>query len=222
MRTFILNTFFLSLIAIVACEDSSVSSYVYQADRFVADKDYRRAIIHYQKAIKDYPREPVLYYNQAALYRKMGTDADLNRAIANYNVIHKINPTLAFAPLGLAKLYFEKKSYDDALYYLDKAITDDTYKPTLYVLNNAKLLLAQTHLELKNSDKALKYLDELLTQSPPFFEAYFCRAKFYAELAGDKDKARADLGEYIKHNGKYKSQAEAYRAIIGQDKNFDF
>lgn len=222
MRIFILNVCFLSLALLPACGSSSVSSYVRQADRLVADKDYRKAIILYQKAIKDHPREPVLYYNQAALYRKMGTDTDLSRATANYKAIHKINPKLAFAPLGLGKLHYEKKSYEDALYYLEKAVTDESYKPTPYVLNNAKLLLGQTHLELKNSEKALKYLDELLSQSPPFDEAYYYRAKVHAELTGDKLKAKADLNEYIKRGGKHRTQAEADLTALDQEKKFDF
>jgi len=222
MRIFILNIFFLFLITLTACGASSVLSYVRQADRLVADKDYRKAIILYQKAIKAYPNEPILYYNQAALYRKMGADTDLNRAIANYKAIHKINPKLAFAPFGLGKLNLEKKSYNDAVYYFEKAITDDSYKPTSYILNNAKQLLGQTYLELKNPEKALKHLDELLAQSPPFFEAYFCRAKVHAELTGDKAKAKEDLAEYIKQNGKQRSQAEAYLTTLDQEKKFDF
>lgn len=222
MRTFILNAFLLLLTTLVACGSASVSSYVYQADRFVADKDYRKAIILYQKAIQDYPSEPLFYYNQAALYRKMGADADLDHAVANYKAIHKINPKLAFAPFGLGKLHLEKKSYNDALYYLEKAITDDPYKPTPYILNNTKLLLGQIHLELKNSEKALKYFDALLTQSLPFLEAYFYRAKVHAELTGDKAKAKADLGEYIRLDGKQRPQAEAYLATLNPDKSFDF
>jgi len=126
-------------------------------------KDYQKAIISGEKAVKLYPQDVRVYFLLGRAYRMIG---ELDLALLNFKkaeLYTTSNVDLAYLYREIGDTYLEKRSYDDALYYYNKAlkIAIDTHDVKL---------LASLYLHcgivyeqgLGNSDKALECFQKAL------------------------------------------------------------
>lgn len=206
------------LIFFCQCSGPKLSIYVSQADKLVQAKEYRKAVILYQKMIQDFPNEVIPYYNQAALFRKL---KEYERAYSDYQVIYKLNPDLPYANYGFGELYFDQERYPEAEKNFNKVLDEKIFKSTPLIHDNAKLYLSRILLKENKPADAIQNLTELIGNKPPVVEAYYFRAQGY-DAQGDKAKAKADFEEYVKQNGAHKEDAEAWIKTSADAGKFDF
>jgi tetratricopeptide (TPR) repeat protein len=91
----------------------------------------------------------------------------------NFLRVHRVHPGLNY--LTIAGVEYEKKDYQTAITYLEKALQHMPGYP------EALVLLGSSYKKTGNPQKALQYYTEALTNDPAQPEAYFNMGNIYAE-----------------------------------------
>lgn len=95
-----------------------------------------------------------------------------------YTQAIELNPKYSEALVGLGFLFFEQKNYDNAQYYLNRALEQDDKNPDIY------FILSEIQEEICNIDDSLKNL-YLAIEINPQFE--FAHRKLLQKLIQQKD-----------------------------------
>jgi tetratricopeptide (TPR) repeat protein len=170
----------------------SVKNYVEEADILVAQNRMDEAIILYQKAIQDHSKNPILYINQAVLFREQ---QKYDLALKNYQIAHELNQDSAIPLVGMGRVMMMQSRFSEARDILLEAIKLDPNHPlALYLLGNA-------YLELKEGDKAIQYLNKALLAHYKAAEIYYNRGRVYEDLYHDPQRAITEYENYLKANG---------------------
>lgn len=127
-------------------------------------KNFDAAIAYYKKSLqirlkrKSYHWVAYSYFNIADAYRSLGQlDSalqylQLSKKYFTQKTEHHSIPALA--SLGYAQTYFDRKEYDDALYWANKALADAQKTNHTEVIIGAEQLLAEIHFNNKNYKEA--------------------------------------------------------------------
>lgn len=215
MAFFALASFF--ILGLAAC-GKSVASYVEQADELVSKGKIDEAIVVYQRGIQEFPKNPNLYINQAALLRSKGL---LPKAFKYYEVAHQLNQDSVLPVIGMGRVYFRLKDYDNARKIFDKVLENAKDDPT------ALFYLGRIHYELKDGNQALTYFNQAFDAKFDTLEIYYHRGLNYEKLLRNIPLAIADYELYIKGQGKKLAEVQAWRDALakapsGPKSNFDF
>ena len=127
-------------------------------------KNFDAAIAYYKKSLqirlkrKSYHWVAYSYFNIADAYRSLGQlDSalqylQLSKEYFTQKTEHHSIPALA--SLGYAQTYFDRKEYDDALYWANKALADAQKTNHTEVIIGAEQLLAEIHFNSENYKEA--------------------------------------------------------------------
>lgn len=150
------------------------------------------AIILYQKAIKDFPQNPILYINQAVLFREQKKH-DL--AFKNYQVAHDLNPQSPIPFLGMGRLLILQNRFSEAREVLEAAIK-------IAPDNGAALFnLGRACFELKDGQSTILALNRALLAKFNPSEIYYYRGRAYEELFHAPQSAITEYELYLKTGG---------------------
>jgi len=126
-------------------------------------KDYQKAIIAGEKAAKLYPQDVRVYFLLGQAYKMIG---EFDLALLNFKkaeLYTKSKVDLAYLYREIGNTYLEKRSYDDALYYYNKALNIALDAHDIKLLASLYRLCGIVYEEgIGNSDKALECLQKSL------------------------------------------------------------
>jgi len=153
------------------------------------------------RAIQLKPDYAAAFNNRAAVIRKSNGEDNINKAITDLSEAIRIRPFDATYYFNRAQDYSElatqmqKKAIED----LSSAIncSSDAFKKRLSIF----LKRGEKYMELKEYGKAADDFSESLNLEAGDVDTLLRRAKAYY-LAGEKDKAKADIEEYLKRKRK--------------------
>jgi tetratricopeptide (TPR) repeat protein len=196
----------LLLACALACHGcgKTVKSYVEEADILVAQNRMDEAIILYQKAIKDYPKNPVLYINQAVLFRE---DGKPDLALKNYQVAHELNPDSPLPFIGMGRILTIQNHFGEAKDVLEKAVSLAPDNAT------ALFMLGHVYFELKDGAMAITFLNRALLAQYKTTDVYYYRGRTYEEIYHNTAMAMAEYENYLKIGG---SKADEVRLRLTQ------
>lgn len=136
--------------------DSLINSLSYNfAEAYIASKEYEKAIALYERLLSFDTSNYGIYYNIALALEKWGKQ---DKAISEYKKLIRKDSTYYEAYIRLGVIYYSKKKYEDAKYYLQYAKNRDDYYAT-----DVDLLycLGMIAVEEGKKTEALLYLIDL-------------------------------------------------------------
>jgi tetratricopeptide (TPR) repeat protein len=123
-------------------------------------KDFSRALLQFQNAIKASPKNAAAYYQASLTYLQLG---DTNNSISALNKALQLNPKYTAARVQMAELMISTKNPDlfkEARSRLEAALQDAPTDP--YALQ----ALALTDLQLGDTREASRHLEQALLAAP--------------------------------------------------------
>ena len=150
--------------------------------KYFWDKDYRKAIPYFSKAIAQKPYDVLTLGYRAFCYQDIG---QLDSALLDYNKILELdrdNPD-RYSDRGL--VLYEMGRFEESLADLNKAVEADPQNE-IYLMAQGKTLRA-----LKKYEESISCFNKVI-EKLPWGECYLERAKCYLGL-GDKVNACKDL-----------------------------
>ncbi len=129
----------------------------------------------------------IVHLSRGLIYTRMQRYDD---AIGSFSEVLDQNPKHVETLVNLATVYYYRKSYDSARFYLDRAIAIDDTEANAF---NAYALL---ELDLGNTDEALRRVNQALTlrKNDPYF---LNNRGFILIAANSLDKALEDIDNSI-------------------------
>ncbi|BAZ08591.1 TPR domain protein [Calothrix sp. NIES-4071] len=171
--------------------------YFFRGTAYVYKKDYNRAIVDYNQALKLDPNYDYAYYNRGlAYYNKK----DYDRAIADYNQALKLDPNYANAYYNRGLAYDYKKDYDRAIADYNQALKLDPKNANAYIGRGL------AYYNKKDYDRAIADYNQALKLDPNLALAYYNRGLAYYDKK-DYDRAIVDYNQALKLDPNY---ANAY------------
>lgn len=152
------------------------------AKMYLKNKDYRNALIFFNKAIDIEPGEATFYNSRGFTYECI---KDYNNAIADYTKALTLKSDYAVAYNNRGHAYNEMNLYDNAIKDFKQAIEADSKMAAPH--KNIGLLCYNQ----KDYMKSLYELNEAIKIDPKYKEAYEIRAKVYYALEY-YEEAKAD------------------------------
>lgn len=173
----------------MACNSTSVKSYIKEADELVKKENISQAIVLYQKAIQQHPHESVLYLNQAALLRK---EKKYPHAIRNYEAVKKLNPESFWSYLGLGRVYLLQEDFERAKKILKEGLVEcDGYPSLLFQLG-------KVYYHEGNGAQALEYFNQALdAKYKHMHKIYHYRGLTFERLLHNTQRAKLDYQSYL-------------------------
>jgi len=199
-------------------------------DMLVTLGDYKEAERYYRRTLKTNPRyEALIYVKMGRLYRLLGNDDKAEDYFQEAVNVHKDNPEMnqekAMGYLGLSRIASDKKQFDKAREYIDKAFRD--FPP--YEYNNYYLALWYADKgDFKNAmNEMKKCLRESDTEeSMEQYEIDYGIAQIYAEW-GRQGKAMEYLEKSVRNENNYrkveilnKSKKDRYMAKLRKTEEY--
>ena len=148
------------------------------------------------------------YINRSGGYRAKG---DLDRAIADYNRVLRLDKNLAAAYGGRARAYLGKGELDKALADFGEAARLDPQSASLY-LDRAAIYVAKSNL-----DQAIADYDKAIERDPKLAVAHNNRGLAFS-AKGELDKALADFDVALRLDPKF-ADAFLNRANVFREKH---
>lgn len=169
------------------------------ADFLIESKRYVEGVALLEQGIRLYPRDEDLRLKMAFLHYRLNNQKAFKKQIF---AALKINPESAQVYSMLAELwYLKKKSPDDVIYFVKKAVelksTDKNIKP----------LLAWALMQQNNSTEAVAIFEEFYEENPN--EAFFARSLAQVYSQGDirlKAKELTARAEKIENDDSLRSR----------------
>ncbi len=180
-------------------------------------KNYRRALVDYDEAIRLDPRDSASYFNRGLVYEELG---DTRRALQNYGEAIRLKPDDSEAYLNRGLVFLNTAKFDEALpdfsraheldpknpwplanrgityaWKNDRARAEADLKaaraidPSNPVVPRAEGLLAMNSGDMS---RAVSHLTEAIKAEPDNQWSFAMRAEAYRRL-GEHEKARADI-----------------------------
>ncbi len=184
---------------------SSPYPYYYLAKIAVDEKNYKEAIVYYNKAFKTAPDFYTALYEEADVYAYM---KDYNKAIAVYRSILAGNPDEYSLYEKMGDISLTAKRYTDALDNYKKA---ETYIPSLVL----QLKIGMVYVELQQFNPAEATFKSIIESNPSFYRAYY----YYGLLLAENkkyDKAIEILNKVPQDNEMYTGSIEEIAIIHSQ------
>jgi tetratricopeptide (TPR) repeat protein len=176
-----------------------------RGNAYYGKKDYNRAILDYDQAIRLNPNHASAFSNRGAAYARKG---DYDQAIQNYDEAIRLKPDHADAFSNRGVAYARKGDYDQAIQNYDEAIRlNPNHANALYDRGNA-------YRRKGDYDRAIQNYDEAIHLNPKHVTAFSNRGIAYARK-GDYDRAIQNYDEAIRLNPNYVNslynRANAYK-----------
>jgi tetratricopeptide (TPR) repeat protein len=200
------------------------AAFVEKAKGYMAQKDFGRAAIELDNAIKLNGKDSQAWYQLGLAYLGM---KDASNAVLALRKATQLDPHLAAAQLRLSELEVKTRQPEvlkDAISRLDQALMDDANDP------DALDTLAVAELKLNKPEDALKHLQQALTNFPGHVrsaatlaatqfahrdfagaEATLKKAQAAAPQSADASLALASL--YVLENKKLDAEAQLKNAL---------
>ncbi|MDX1946865.1 MAG: tetratricopeptide repeat protein [Pirellulaceae bacterium] len=183
----------LALVALAGCRAVSTGRNM-DGVRYFQEGQYPVALQRFDSALTIDSRNADAYYNKAAVFHRMGTQArdqsQLTQAESLYRQALDINPNHVDAHRGLAVLLTETGRVDQAFQLLK------TWAVTSPQNAEARVELARLYEEYGDPKSAVLYLNEALT------------------ISGNNWRALAALGRLREQEGDYKQALENYQRSL--------
>jgi tetratricopeptide (TPR) repeat protein len=161
-----------------------------RGNAYYEKRDYDRAIVDYDQAIRLNPSHASALSNRGAAYARKG---DYDRAIENYDEAIRLNPGHADAFSNRGVAYARKGDYDRAIENYDEAIRlNPNHANALYDRGNA-------YRRKGDYDRAIQNYDEAIRLNPKHANAFSNRGIAYGRK-GDYDRAIENYDEAIRLN----------------------
>ncbi|GBU28650.1 hypothetical protein R84B8_02210 [Treponema sp. R8-4-B8] len=163
------------------------------------DKDnIDKAINLLTRAIQLKPDYAAAFNNRSTIVGKLKGEDNIKKAIADLSEAIRIRPFDAAYYYNRANCYSALAMHEKAIEDLSNAIncSSDAYKKNLHIF----IERGKKYMELKEYGKAIDDFSESLRLQPDS-NTLLMRAKAYY-LADEKDKAKADIDEYLKRERK--------------------
>ncbi|QQG44066.1 MAG: tetratricopeptide repeat protein [Candidatus Roizmanbacteria bacterium] len=136
---------------------SSPNNHNNLGDVYFRRKDYKRAILEFQTAVRLKPNYGDAYHNMANTYYQIGNQ---DEALKNYQTALKFNPAIWQSYQNIAIIYFGQGNYLKAAEYQTKSIQFAPPNSSLYAN------LGVIYLKLNNKNKAKEAFQKALTLEP--------------------------------------------------------
>jgi tetratricopeptide (TPR) repeat protein len=164
-----------------------------RGNAYYVKRDYDRAILDYDQAIRLNANHASALSNRGAAYAGKG---DYDQAIQNYDEAIRLNPDHADAFSNRGVAYARKGDYDRAIQNYDEAIRlKPNHANALYDRGNA-------YRHKGDYDRAIQNYDEAIRLNPKHVNAFSNRGIAYARK-GDYDRAIQNYDEAIRLNPKH-------------------
>jgi len=189
-----------------SCATRSVESYVKEADKLLTDNKSTDAIVLYQKAIKELPDEPVLYINQAALFRLA---KKYTHAIHNYGVVLNSNPDSVWPYIGIARAYLDQEKYSQANEILIQGAERLPHNGAI------DFYLGLTAFEMGKGNLALDFFNKSLDNKyPNLAKVYYYRGLTFQTLLSKMSRAKLDYESFLLSKSNDKKMSEDVKARL--------
>jgi tetratricopeptide (TPR) repeat protein len=161
------------------------------------------------RAIQLKPDYAAAFNNRSSEIKKLDGEDNIKKAIADLSEAIRIRPSDATYYYNRVGCYSSLAMYEKAIEDLSNTIncSSNAFKKTLHIF----LKRGQYYMELKEYGKAADDFSESMNLETDHVNTLLMRGKAYY-LAGEKDKAKADIEEYLKR--KRKSAYDAGREKI--------
>jgi tetratricopeptide (TPR) repeat protein len=161
------------------------------------------------RAIQLKPDYAAAFHNRSNVIHKLGGEDNIKKAIADLSEAIHIRPFDALYYYTRANRYTDLAMYEKAIEDLSSAInySSNAFKKTVRIF----LKRGKKYMELEEYGKAADDFTESLNLEKDHVNTLLMRGKAYY-LAGEKDKAKADIEEYLSR--KRKSAYDAGREEI--------
>ncbi len=203
-------TLAVALLATTGCGEFMSQQQNASGVRLYQQARYDDALRDFQEATYSNPRDGDGYYNQAAVYHRLGRqnhcDADLKLAEKYYNDCLDRNPNHTECYRGLAVLLSERGD-KDAAFRLVQGWADREPKS-----GEAKVELARLYDEFGNRQAAQNCLYEAIEAQPDDARALTALAKMRDD-AGDKAQALANYQRSLSHDSRQPYVASRISAL---------
>ncbi len=167
--------------------------------------DTAKAIEHYQKATKLYPRFAMAYNNLAALYMRSN---DLAHAREAMGKALKADPDLPFTQANNIRLKLLEQNFDEAIALSQKALQKDPGSPEFL------LLMCRSQLLGEHFDQAVAYAHKLTSAPHEKYESAHLLAARAFEGQKRLDLAKLEYEALIKDAPTSPEADEAQREIV--------
>lgn len=139
-------------------KSAKANSYYVKAAAFSEEKDFKKSVKFYLKAINEDAEFVEAYDNLGRVYRVLG---EYDKAIDSYKKSIKLYPKGKMAHQNIALVYSIKKDYDNAKHHYGELIKMSENNPEGYFgLANVYMSLSQFDDALENSLKALSIYED--------------------------------------------------------------
>lgn len=164
-----------------------------KANKDFEDKNFKQAVVGYEKALELEPNHKQIFYNLGVVYLHL---EEFYNAIECLQKAIALDPqyTSAYTNLGIG--YKKIKEYTKAINALLKALEKRGDDPD--ILYN----MANTFASLEEYDKSLEYFDKVLRIDKNYYKAHHGKGLVYNHLL-DFDKSEISFQESLKIKNNY-------------------
>jgi len=184
--------------------------YLLRGNTWNKKKDYDKAIIDYNKAIKINPKNTELYiWIGNTWYNKK----DYNKAIANYNKAIKINPNYELAFYNKGAVWVAKKEYNKAIADYTKAIDVNSNYADAYVSrgNIKRVFNGDYDGAIADYTDAIKI--NIDVENAYYYRGFAYYKKALNETTIDLPKSRQDFEKYLGLTSEKNNDAAKYAKL---------
>ncbi len=176
-----------------------------QAMAAAAKDDRKNAVALLNQVVAADPKDFVAWTELGTIHFKDNKTGDAEKA---YKRALEEKPDFFVPLLNLGKLQFSKKSYDQAIETLTKAVAANTQSA------EANQFLGESYLQIKKGSKAVGYLNEAIRLDPMGMADVHLRLALLYHGAGLKDRAANEYALFLEKKPSHpdKKKLEKYIA----------
>lgn len=200
------------VVFVISASGQTAKSYYSAGLIKMVSKQYKDALIDFNKAIKIDNKFVDAYFNRAIVYERMD---EFNKAINDYTKVISLQPNMYQAYNNQGLLYFGIAEYDNAIKDFSTSIKiNDNYAFTYLYRSNAYLVMGKTDLAKADAEKVIELL-------PNYFKAHQILAQI-AFMQKDYSKALRHYDflceSQYEEADNFLGRARVYEAIQKRDK----
>lgn len=186
-------------------------AYYWRGDIYYKSRDYVKALIDFDEAIKRDTTKPDFFNGRGNVYRDRN---EYDAAIADYTRCLKTDPGFSIAYNNLGILYTHKGNYKEAVVNYNKSIE---LSPSF---TDAYTNKGNMYYEENNYDSALLSFNKAIEVNPLFANAYYSRGVVYIKK-GEYGKAIDDISRSLHIDPDFESayQQLTYTYYLSKDYN---
>ncbi|MBK9314105.1 MAG: tetratricopeptide repeat protein [Acidobacteria bacterium] len=183
---------------------------LYQQAMAAASKDDRKtAVTLLNQVLAADPKDFVVWTELGTIHFKDNKTGDAEKA---YKRALDEKPDFFIPLLNLGKLQFSKKSYDEAIETLTKAVAANSQSA------DANQFLGESYLQIKKGSKAVGYLNEAIRLDPMGKADVHLRLALLYHGAGLKDRAANEYALFLQKKPDHPDKAKLEKYIAENKK----